>query len=105
MGLKTTAAKWLAKRVHKSTQKWCMHPLETQKKVFDNLLEGGKDTLFGDDHDFTYIKSYNEFKEAVPIRDYETLRPYIKRILEGENDVLWKGKPLYFAKTSGTTSG
>lgn len=69
------------------------------------LLQGGKSTVFGKDHQLGHVNSYEEFKQAVPIVDYEGLRPYVDRVVEGESDVLWRGKPIYFAKTSGTTSG
>ena len=61
--------------------------------------------MFGKDHGFTDIRSYDDFKKQVPIRDYEELKPYVEKVLHGESDILWKGKPAYFAKTSGTTSG
>lgn len=105
MSLKTFAAKIFAKYIHKQTEKWSSNPLETQEKVLQNLIEGGKNTLFGKDHGFDKIKTYEDFKKQVPIRDYEQIRSYIEKILAGESDVLWKGKPIYFAKTSGTTSG
>ena len=54
---------------------------------------------------FRDVHTIEEFRQAVPVRDYEDLKPYIEQILAGDSDVLWKGKPLYFAKTSGTTSG
>src|SRR5205085_479927 len=60
---------------------------------------------FGKDHSFAKITSYEDFKQAVPIRDYEQLKDYIEKVKEGQPDILWKGKPIYFAKTSGTTSG
>ena len=62
-------------------------------------------TAFGRDHDFGNIRTYTDFKARVPIRDYEDLKGYIERVKHGESDVLWTGKPVYFAKTSGTTSG
>ena len=76
-----------------------------QEKIFRNLISEAKKTVFGKDHDFQNINSYEDFKKHIPIRDYEALRPYIDRVVAGEKDILWKGKPLYFAKTSGTTSG
>jgi len=81
------------------------NPVETQHKVFLKLIRQAKDTAFGIDHHFENIKSYPDFASNVPIRDYEALKPYVDRIVKGEENVLWKGKPLYFAKTSGTTSG
>jgi hypothetical protein len=81
------------------------NPLAAQDKIFQQLLQTGSRTAFGKEHGFEKIRSYEDFKKQVPIRDYEGLKPYIERIKKGENDVLWKGKPLFFAKTSGTTSG
>ncbi|EHO15307.1 hypothetical protein HMPREF9714_00064 [Myroides odoratimimus CCUG 12901] len=105
MSIKSFGAKVFASIIHKKTQKWVNDPINTQKKVFEQLLEDAKHTAFGKDHNFAYIKSYEDFVQQVPIRDYEGLRPYVDRVVAGESDVLWKGKPLYFAKTSGTTSG
>ncbi len=105
MSVKSIAAKIFAKKVHSKTQKWVQNPIETQQKVFQNLIASAKDTQFGKDHNFSGIKSYEDFSKHVPVRDYEQLRPYVDRVVKGEADILWKGKPMYFAKTSGTTSG
>ncbi|UPT72034.1 MAG: GH3 auxin-responsive promoter family protein [Flavobacterium sp. JAD_PAG50586_2] len=105
MSLKTTAAKIFAKVIHNKTQRWVGNPIETQQKVFRNLLASANKTQFGKDHNFIEIKSFDDFAKQVPIRDYEELRPYVDRVVKGEADILWKGKPIYFAKTSGTTSG
>lgn len=105
MTVKSIAAKIFAKVVHKKTQKWAQNPIETQQKVFRTLLASANKTQFGKDHNFDGIKSYEDFARQVPIRDYEELRPYVDRVVKGEEDILWKGKPIYFAKTSGTTSG
>jgi hypothetical protein len=105
MSLKSIAAKWFARSIHKKTQKWVQNPIAAQQKVFQELLAFAKDTHFGKDHQFAKIKSFEDFSTQVPIRDYEDLRPYVDRVVEGEGNVLWKGKPVYFAKTSGTTSG
>ena len=105
MGIKSFAAKFLARRIHHKNEIWSSRPAQCQQQVLQNLLENGKKTAFGKDHHFDRIKDYEDFKNAVPIRDYEAHRPYIERILAGELNVLWPNKPLYFAKTSGTTSG
>ena len=105
MSVKSIAAKIFAYVVHKKTQKWVQNPMETQQKVFQNLLASAKETQFGKDHNFSEIKSFEDFAKQVPIRDYEELRPYVDRVVNGEENILWKGKPIYFAKTSGTTSG
>ncbi len=103
--IKSILSKIFAAIVRKKIDRWANAPLATQEKVFQSLIAQAKDTAFGRDHRFAEIKTYADFVERVPIRDYEALRSYIDRVVEGEKDVLWKGKPLYFAKTSGTTSG
>jgi len=105
MGIKAYAAKWFANIIHRQTLKWVSDPVGSQEKVLSSLISQAKGTIFGEDHDFSGIKSYQDFKKAVPVRDYETLKPYIDKIIEGAENVLWPGKPSYFAKTSGTTSG
>jgi hypothetical protein len=105
MSIKSIAATLFAKSIHKKTQAWATNPVETQQMVFNDLIRQAKETQFGKDHDFASIKSFEDFAKQVPIRDYEELRPYIDKVVKGEENILWKGKPLYFAKTSGTTSG
>ncbi|WP_053976526.1 GH3 auxin-responsive promoter family protein [Mangrovimonas xylaniphaga] len=105
LSIKSALAKPFAKRVKKSVLKWANNPIETQQKVFNELISEAAGTQFGKDHDFVSINSYNDFKKRVPIRDYEALKSYVDKVVAGEENVLWKGKPLYFAKTSGTTSG
>lgn len=105
MSIKSVFAIPFAKQVKKRVYKWAFQPHKTQEKVFKKLISKAKNTAFGKDHNFDQIKTYRDFKEQVKINDYEGLRPYVDRIVAGEEDVLWKGKPLYFAKTSGTTSG
>tara|TARA_R110002073_G_scaffold279026_1_gene443091 strand:+ start:369945 stop:371438 length:1494 start_codon:yes stop_codon:yes gene_type:complete len=105
MKIKSIFAKPIAKRIQKRIYKWAKNPVQTQEKVFKQLIKQASNTQFGKDHQFASIQSYADFKKQVPVRDYEDLKPYIELILEGQRDVLWKGMPLYFAKTSGTTSG
>lgn len=105
MSLKSFFAKIFANIVVMQQQKWMIRPVETQQQVFNSLISQAKFTQFGKDHLFSNIKNYSDFKQLVPIRDYEALKPYVERVVAGEKDILWKGKPLYFAKTSGTTSG
>lgn len=105
MSLKAFAAKIFAGIIHSQTQKWANNPVVTQKKVFAGLITAAKSTQFGNDHDFAGISSYEDFAAKVPVRDYEGLKGYVDRVVHGEENVLWPGKPLYFAKTSGTTSG
>ncbi len=105
LSLKPAIAKSLAKRVYKSIQKWANNPIETQEKVFQNLISKAAETEFGKDHDFISINNHSDFVKRVPIRDYEGLKPYVEKVVAGEENILWTGKPIYFAKTSGTTSG
>jgi hypothetical protein len=105
MGIRSTLSKPLASLVVSQQRKWAANPAASQEKVFHQLVNVGKKTQFGQDHNFNNIRNYDDFKENVPIRDYEELKPYIEKILAGESDVLWPGKPAYFTKTSGTTSG
>ncbi|MCT8339352.1 GH3 auxin-responsive promoter family protein [Flavobacteriaceae bacterium TK19130] len=105
MSTKSIAAKIFAKAVVNRINRWASSPEKTQQKVFRTLIEKAKNTEFGKDHDFSTIKTYADFAEKVPVRDYEELKSYIMKMVEGQSDMLWPGKPLYFAKTSGTTSG
>ena len=105
MSLKSFAAKIFANYIKRQTQSWASKPVETQQKVFQQLIQQAKNTSFGKDHSFDKIQSTQDFAQQVPIRDYEELRPYVNQVVEGKADILWPGKPLYFAKTSGTTSG
>jgi hypothetical protein len=105
MSLKKVIAKQLAKRVRKKIDRWSANPIETQKRVLKELLDEAKNTAFGKDHHFSKIQNHKDFIAQIPISDYEGLRPYVDRVVEGEKDILWPGKPRYFAKTSGTTSG
>ena len=105
MSIKSIAAKLFAQKIYNKTQVWVNNPVETQKKVFRQLIKEAKNTQFGIDHHFDKIKSFSDFTEQVPVRDYEGLKSYVDQVVKGAENVLWKGKPLYFAKTSGTTSG
>lgn len=105
MGLKSFLVKPFAKKIARDIDRWSARAVEEQDNIFRNLIEVGKTTAFGRDHDFDDIHTIRDYQERVPIRDYEGLRPYVERIKNGESDILWKGRPRYFAKTSGTTSG
>ena len=103
--IKSLGAKIYAALVHKKNQKWITNPIETQKKVFKKLILEGSKTRFGREHHFQNIQTQKDFQKVIPVRDYEGLKNYIDAVLEGESDVLWPGRPLYYAKSSGTTSG
>jgi hypothetical protein len=105
MGIRSVLSKPFAAWVVGQQQKWSADAINTQQKVFQQLVTSAAQTVFGQEHHFSSVRTYEDFKRFVPIRDYEQLSPYIKRVVKGEENVLWKGKPVYFAKTSGTTSG
>jgi len=105
MSLKSFAAKIFASYIARKTAKWVNNPIEAQDRVFRDLLQKAANTKFGKDHGFGEIVSHEDFVKRVPIRDYEELKVYIEKVVSGQADILWPGKPVYFAKTSGTTSG
>lgn len=105
MNIKSLLAKPFASYVYKQIKKGMSTALEDQWDILKQLIKTGRVTEFGKEHNFSKVNSYEEFRQAVPIRDYEQLKPWIERVKEGKHNVLWKGQPIYFAKTSGTTSG
>ena len=105
MSLKSFAARLFALYEDRKAAKWISQPVETQHKVLTTLISNARSTIFGQDHGFDQIKTHKDFIARVPIRDYEGLKPYVEKVIAGQEDVLWPGKPIYFAKTSGTTSG
>jgi hypothetical protein len=105
MNLKSLLARPFAGYIHKQVKKGMETAVQDQEAVFKTLVKSAKTTLFGKDHNFDKINSYEDFTANVPVRDYEQLKPYIEKVKEGKENILWKGKPIYFAKTSGTTSG
>ncbi len=98
-------AKPFANYIYRQIKKGMATAVADQQEVFQQLLKSAQKTTFGVDHDFASIKTHEDFVKKVPLRDYEALKPYIDKIKEGKQNVLWKGRPIYFAKTSGTTSG
>ncbi len=105
MKFKSLFAKPFASYVFKQVKKEMLTAVEDQELIFKELLKTGSKTVFGNDHYFLDVKNYEEYKSAVNISDYESYKLYINQIKEGKHNVLWKGQPIYFAKTSGTTSG
>lgn len=105
MAFKSVLAKpfatWMEARIRRSAAR----AVSDQAQCLDQLVRKAAQTQFGLDHGFSSIKNHPDFKLQVPIRDYEALKPYVERVKQGEAHILWPGKPQYFAKTSGTTSG
>lgn len=79
-------------------------PIDVQNKQFSELIDTAKNTEFGKKYDFREIRTYQQFAERVPVNDYDGLKPYIERILKGEQNILWPTDVRWFAKSSGTTS-
>jgi hypothetical protein len=105
MGFKSLFVRPYANYIAKKIKKWSETPIASQEFILRELVQKAEKTAFGKDHRFIEIQNYEDFKQRVPIRDYEELRPYVDRVVNGEPDILWPGRPTYFAKTSGTTSG
>jgi hypothetical protein len=105
MNIKSLLAKPFAGVIYRQIQKERISALADQQNILNQLVKTGKATIFGKEHKFDQVNSPLEFQQAVPLRDYEAFKTYIKQIKKGTQNVLWKGKPIYFAKTSGTTSG
>jgi hypothetical protein len=105
MNVKSLLAKPFALYIYNKIQKDSRQALATQEAILQNLIKNGRRTVFGRGHKFDHVNTYEQFKQAVPIRAYEDFRPYLTKIKQGKQNILWKGQPLYLAKTSGTTSG
>jgi hypothetical protein len=105
MDLKSLLAKPFAQYIYNKTNKSKLSAVSDQDDIFRSLVKKAANTAFGKQHHFNKINSYQDFVAQVPIRDYEQLKIFIEEIKQGKSNILWKGKPIYFAKTSGTTSG
>jgi hypothetical protein len=105
MKFKSFLAKPFASYVYKQVRKGMSTAVDDQDAILRELLKTGAKTIFGADHHLKDVKTYEEYKQAVPVRDYENFKSYIQQIKENKHNVLWKGQPIYLAKTSGTTSG
>ena len=105
MNLKSLLARPFAQLIHSKIEKNKTAAIADQLAILQKLIKTGKETVFGKEHKLNEVADYEQFKKAVPVRDYELLKPYIEQIKEGKKNVLWEGKPIYLAKTSGTTSG
>ncbi len=105
MSIKSFFSFLFAKYIVSKNNNWKNNAVKIQQKIMLTLINQGQHTVFGKDHKFSEIKKYSDFKRQIPVRDYEGLKNYVRQIIKGEKSVLWPGKPLYFCKTSGTTSG
>ena len=104
MSIINSITSWvMRKRIHQM-ELFMKYPIDSQQEVFQNLINVGRHSRFGEEHNFSKIRTIKEFQEQVPIRTYEQLYPYIGRVFEGEEDVLWPGEVKWFSKSSGTTN-
>ncbi len=105
MKIKSFLARPYASVIYSRVKKGMVTAVADQQAILQQLIKTGSKTIFGKDHLLGGVSDYKGFSEVIPVRDYEALKPYIEQIKAGKENVLWKGKPIYFAKTSGTTSG
>jgi len=105
MKIKSFLAKPFASYIYKGIRKGMATAVADQENILQQLIKVGKGTDYGKSMGMDKVSKYEEFKQAIPIQDYEQMRPWIDKIKEGKHNILWKGKPIYLAKTSGTTSG
>lgn len=105
MGWKSILLWPFANYISKEIDKMAINAIADQHKIRDEIVKKALATKFGREHHFSGIKNYSDFKQSVPVRDYEMLRPYFELVKEGQPNILWPKKPVYLAKTSGTTSG
>jgi hypothetical protein len=105
MSVKSILARPYAFVVQRQILKWAKDTVRMQEYLFHKLINDGKKTTFGKQHKFENITTYEDFVRQVPLTNYEDFIPYIEEIKNGGENILWKGRPLYFAKSSGTTSG
>ena len=106
MSIKSLIAKIYARKIVRKLHRQQLHAIGIQAHILADLIQKAKHTQFGLAHQFDQIASYETFKILVPVRDYEDFQePFLKDLIAGKPNVLWPGKPIYFCKTSGTTSG
>ena len=105
MGILSALSKPYSRHIAGKIRHDSLHAVECQLKMMNMLVERGRTTIYGKARHFNEIVSYEDFRRHIPLTDYEDIRPLIERISTGEKDILWPGRPIYFAKTSGTTSG
>jgi len=105
MKIKSFLAKPFATYIHKQIRRSSMTAVADQEATFQYLVKTASRTEFGREHGFDTIKNHEDFVKNVPIREYEQFTGYIDKIKQGKHNILWRGLPIYFAKTSGTTSG
>lgn len=93
----------MKKRIHQ-IELFMKYPNEVQSELLDSLINDAQRTEWGKKHHYKSIRSLADFKERIPIQDYDDIKPFVQRIKNGEKDILWPGETNWFAKSSGTTT-
>jgi len=101
--INSIASWWMKKRMHQ-IELFMKYPYDVQNEWLKKLVESAEHTEWGRAHDFGNIGNYEQFKRNIPLQDYDTLKPYIDRMRQGEQNVLWHSDIKWFAKSSGTTN-
>ncbi|MBC7757745.1 MAG: GH3 auxin-responsive promoter family protein [Phormidesmis sp. FL-bin-119] len=95
---------WFMKKRMHQIELFIKYPYDVQDEWFQSLISSAQHTEWGKDHGYSSIYTQDQYKERVPIQNYDTLKPYIERMLAGEQNVLWPSEIKWFAKSSGTTN-
>jgi hypothetical protein len=103
MAIINSIASWLMKKRMHQIELFMKYPHDVQEEWMHDLIDKAKDTEFGRLHDFKSINNYQQFKQHIPVQDYESLKPFIERMRRGEQNLLWHSDIKWFAKSSGTT--
>ena len=104
MNLLSKSISFLARLRYNRIHNWINHPAAAQREVLQSLITDAQYTVFGKQYNFAKMFTVKEFKERVPLSDYEHMNPYIERMMKGEENVLWNTPVSWFAKSSGTSN-
>lgn len=104
MGLINSILTWVMKKRIHQIELFMKYPHDVQEELFRKLIREASATEFGKKYDFSSIETPSQFRERVPVFTYETLLPYIQRLMRGEQNILWPTEVTWFSKSSGTTN-
>jgi GH3 auxin-responsive promoter len=104
MNLLSKTISFVARLRYKRIHNWVNHPAAAQRQVLQSLISDAQYTVFGKQYDFAKLFTIKEFKQRVPLHEYDDMRPYIERMMAGEENVLWNAPVNWFAKSSGTSN-
>ena len=104
MNLLSKSISFVARLRYKRIYNWINHPAEAQRDVLQSLISDAQYTVFGKKYNFDKLFTVREFKNRVPLHEYDDVRPYIERMMAGEENVLWNAPVNWFAKSSGTSN-